>query len=316
MTGPPRQEIDVLNLVTTESAEFFRNQVTELERHGVQSTTLSLPDPTVQNGQKSRSVCDYIRFYPTSVRHSFGDYDLVHANYGLMAPFALAQPNLPVVLTLWGSDLLGKYQRVSQWCSRYCDAVIVMSEQMASLLDVECTVIPHGVDLTRFAPRSQSLAMDELGWDPTKKHVLFPYRPTRPVKDFPRAERIVERVRGRLDEPVELQVATGIAHEDIPTYMNAADALLMTSKHEGSPNTIKEALACNLPVVSTDVGDVAERLDGVQPSFIGRTDDELVDALVETLHRGTRSNGRAAVQELSLQRMGERIHDVYTDALA
>lgn len=304
-----RQERDLsaLQLVTT-PRPFFAEQLRALERCGVGSTTLAVPGTS-----RERSVTDFLRYYPTVLGRTLrsGNFDVVHANFGLVAPHALAQPTRPVVLSLWGTDLMGKYGAVSRWCAKQCDAVVVMSEEMAAELDVDCHVIPHGIDLERFAPRPREDARAELGWNPAAKHVLFPYAPDRAVKDFPRAERIVETTRGRLDRPVEIHAVNGLDHEEIPTYMNAADALLMTSKREGSPNAIKEALACNLPIVATDVGDVPDRLDGVYPSYIGRSDQELVSALETVFEIEARSNGRETVADASLERTGERLRAVY-----
>jgi len=312
----------VLNLVTNADSQFYKTQVSMLEARGVDSTTLAVPgdhqygvaDEDTE-GSASRSVVDYVKFYPPVLRHSFDDYDLVHANYGLTAPAAIAQPNLPVVLSLWGSDLMGTYGSVSKFCARHCDAVIVMSEEMADELDCDCHVIPHGVDLDRFEPMPQREARAEMGWDPDAHHVLFPYPKGREVKNYPRAERVVERVRERADRPVELQIASGIPHELMPTLFNAADVLLLTSDREGSPNTVKEAMACNLPVVATDVGDVRSRLDGVANSHVAADDDRLADAVEAVLRRGQRSDGRDAIRPLSTERMAERIHGVYAEVL-
>lgn len=302
----------VLNLVTNHRATFYENQLSTLDRQGVESVTLSVPGRFDGDGEvNDRSPVDYLRFYPSVLRRSFEDFDLIHANYGLTAPFALAQPNLPVVLSLWGSDLFGRFGPVSKPCAPHCDAVIVMSEAMAEELGSECVVIPHGVDTDAFAPRPREEARRELGWRDDSRHVLFPYPPSQTVKDFPRARRIVERARERLADPVELQTISGVPHQRMPTYMNAADAFLLTSRHEGSPNAVKEALACNLPVVSTDVGDVRERLSGVSPSFVRSDDEGLLEALVTVLERGERSNGRERIEALSLARMGERIRSVY-----
>lgn len=303
--------MNVLNLVTNDRATFFRNQVAVLERNGVDCTTLAVPGRHREGEVRDRSLLDYLRFYPTVLRHALGQYDLLHANYGLTAPFALAQPFLPVVVSLWGSDLLGKYGTVSKLCARRADAVIVMSAHMAREYGGECVVIPHGVDRDVFSPRPRHAARADLGWRHDAKHVLFPYSPSREVKDYPRARRVVEGARERLDAPVELQVVSDVPHERVATYMNAADVLLLTSKHEGSPNSVKEALACDLPVVSTDVGDVRERLEGVSPSFVCTTDGELVDALVTVLEREVRSNGREKAREISLERMADRLCDVY-----
>ena len=312
----------VLNLVTNAGSQFYRKQVSVLADEGVDSTTLAVPgthqygvadDQT--DGSASRSILDYAKFYPPVLRRSFDGYDLIHANYGLTAPAALAQPNLPVVLSLWGSDLMGSYGAVSSFCAKHCDAVIVMSEEMADELDCECHVIPHGIDLETFEPAPRCEARLELGWDSDARHVLFPYPKGREVKDYPRAERVVDRVRDRLDVRVELRTASGVDHEEMPAYFNAADAMVLTSRREGSPNTVKEAMACNLPVVSTDVGDVRDRLDGVAHSHVATGDDGLADALTDVLRAGERSDGRAAIRSLSAERMGRRIHEVYEDVL-
>ncbi|MDS0276769.1 glycosyltransferase [Halomicroarcula sp. S1AR25-4] len=311
-------EIRVLNLVTNEDAQFFRAQVQELERRGIDLTTLSVPgrnrsESIDANEDGKRSVLDYAKFYPSVLAHSLDDYDLIHANYGLTAPMAVAQPKLPVVLSLWGSDLMGKYGPVTQRFARFCDEVIVMSEGMAEIYEGECLVIPHGVDLSVFRPMDQSTAREELGWPQDERIVLFPYPPKRDVKNYPRAERIVDGARDRIGVDVSLRTATGVPHHRMPYYLNAADAMIMTSRREGSPNTVKEAMACNLPVVSTDVGDVRTRLDPVEPSAVSDDDAALTAALAKILDRRERSNGREYADAIALERMGERIVAVYED---
>ena len=314
--------MQVLNLVTNADSQFYKTQVSVLEDNGVDSTTLAVPGDHQYgvaeedaDGSASRSVLDYVKFYPPVLKRSFDSYDLIHANYGLTAPAALAQPNLPVVLSLWGSDLMGTYGSVSEFCANHCDAVIVMSEEMARELDCDCYVIPHGIDLDQFGPIPQREAQAEMGWDPDAHHVLFPYPKGREVKNYPRAERVVEMVRERMDRPVELQIASGIPHDLMPKLFNAADVLLLTSKREGSPNTVKEAMACNLPVVSTDVGDVRGRLEDVSHSHVATSDERLADAVEDVLRAGERSDGREAIRPLSTERMGERIQNVYEDVL-
>jgi teichuronic acid biosynthesis glycosyltransferase TuaC len=306
----------VLNLVTNDKAPFYRQQVAAVGRVGVTCSEVAVPGQYRPDLGQSRTVVDYLRFYPSVLRRSFGPFDLIHANQGLTAPAALAQPNLPVVVSLWGLELRNQFGPITRRCARRCDAVIVMSEEMARQLDRECHVIPHGIDLTLFSPDSQARAQATLGWDPDRRHILFPYATVRDEKDFPRTRRVVDAARDRLATPVELHTPFPVPHGAMPVYLNAADALLVTSKSEGSPNAVKEALACNLPVVSTDVGDVRERLDGVSRSSVCHTDAELVEALVAVLEAGQRSDGRAHVRDLSLERMTDRLLSVYEEVLA
>lgn len=314
---PSTDTIDVLSLVTTDQARFYRQQVAVLEEMSVSITTLSIPG-RYNDGENivSKTALDYLRLFPPAIRHSFGSYDLLHANFGLTGPMALAQWRLPVVLSLWGTDVFGKYGVVGKLSSRLADEVIVMSDAMAEAVPADAHVIPHGVDLDVFAPTDQREAQRRAGWDPDVKHVLFPYRPGREVKNYPLAERVVAAVDDRLDEPVEMRTVYGVPHDEMPLYMNAADALLLPSDWEGSPNSVKEAMACNLPVVSTDVGDVRERLAGVTPSGVCRNERDLVEELAAVLEQDRRSNGREAAAEVSAGEMGRRIIEVYESVLS
>ncbi len=305
----------MLSLVTTQNATFYAQQVESLERLGVDVETLPVAGDH-HDGGRTRSPADYLRLARAVRDRPLECYDLVHANYGLTAPAALAQRDLPVVVSLWGSDLMGRFGPVSRACAHFADATIVMTPDMAAELDSEATVVPHGVDFETFRPMPRADAVDRVGWDADARHVLFPYPRERDVKNYPVAERVVDAADDRLDRRVVLHTGEGrIPHDEMPTYMNAADALILPSDREGSPNVVKEAMACNLPVVATPVGDVPERLDGVEPSPVRDSEDALADGLVDVLRRGERSNGRDAVRDLSLDAMAERILDVYRRAL-
>jgi glycosyltransferase involved in cell wall biosynthesis len=306
--------MNVLNLVTNPHAQFFERQVETLRARGVAGRTIAVPGSRTTTDQtvETRSPLDYLRFYPEVLRASLDDYDVVHANYGLTAPAAIAQPTRPVVLSLWGSDLLGGVGWLSRLCARLADAVIVMSDEMAAeLAPVESYVIPHGVDLELFRPLPRAVARESVGWSREGFHVLFPYAEGRAVKDYSRAEAVVATSRDRMGDDIHLHSLHGVAHERMPLYLNAADALLLTSKREGSPNSVKEAMACNVPVVATDVGDVPDLLEQVTSSHVGRTDRELVAGLVDVLSQGEDSDGREYIEAYGLDRMADRILQVY-----
>ena len=308
----------VLNFVTSMNAAFFQKQVGELEDRGIDCTNLAVAERREKTSEtiKRRSSMQYIDFYAKAVRRSFGSYDIVHANYGLTAPPAVLQPNHPVVLSLWGSDLMGSVGPVSKVCAELVDEVIVMTDEMADELNGDCHVIPHGVDTEAFRPIPRSEARDKVGWDGDSNHVLFPYAASRDVKNYPRAERVSNEAGEALDDDVALHTLVGVEHHRMPFFLNAADVMLLTSRREGSPNTVKEAISCNVPVVTTDVGDVRDQLRGVAPSAVCRTDRELVDALVSILRTEDRPNGHEKVKrEMSLDRMIDQVLDVYEQAI-
>lgn len=297
----------VLQLTTNADATYVTNQIEALATLGVESDVLEVP----RSGSDGRSAADYVRFCPTVRAQDFSAYDLVHANYGLTIPAALSQRRVPVVTSLVGTDLMGRYGALTKGFARFCDDVIVVNPAMADLLSRDAHVIPHGIDLELFRPIETEHARAVVDWPTEGHHVLFPYHPSRSVKNYPLAERVVEATDDRTAGAVELHTISGVDYDLIPYYMNAADALVLTSHREGSPSTVKEALACNTPVVATPVGDVPERLAGVGPGGVADSVDGLAETLRDTLLATEPPDGREAVRSLGLERMGERIRSVY-----
>ena len=258
-----------------------------------------------------------------------GRYDLVHAQFGQSGVLALPK-RLPLVVTLRGSDILGivgpdgRYTtagRISQWVTRFAvkraDAMVVVSEHMKAYFQTGApvTVLPSGLDfdLFRITPRDKARA--RLGWPLDKRLVLFAGNPEQPRKRYPLAKAAVDVVNRSL--PTELVVAWGVAHTDVPLYMSACDAFVFTSMQEGSPNVVKEALACDLPVVSVPIGDTAERLRGVEGCEIvpDERPEAIAAALERVLRRGRRVAGRAAVAHLAEEAITTRLIGVYREAL-
>ena len=303
------ESMKVLQLVTT-PRPFFDLQIRELEERNIECTTVTVPRPA----EGGRSITDYLRFYPKVLRHSLSEYDLVHANYGLVTPFALAQPIRPLVITFWGTDLMsenGWLPRLSTAVARQADAVILPTKAMAANYSGPHSLIPFGVDTERFRPIPKQEARERIGWKSDVPIVLFPYDTSRDVKDFTRAKRIVEQV----DVDADLRAVSGVPYDEIPYYMNASDVLLVSSKREAGPMVVKEAAACNLPVVSTDVGFVREVLDGVSNCTVSDVDRELVSAVEDVLARDDPSDGRTVIDGLSVDEMADSIVDVYDRVL-
>jgi glycosyltransferase involved in cell wall biosynthesis len=159
----------------------------------------------------------------------------------------------------------------------------------------------------------RAAARRELGWDVDGRVALFAADPAVPRKRHWLAVAALEHARQHLHD-LRLQVARRITPERMPLVMNAADCLLLTSSIEGSPNVVKEALMCNLPVVACESGDVAELLSGVEPSFVcDSSEAALAAALVDCLREPRRSNGRERSTRLDDQVVGDTLLGIYRE---
>jgi glycosyltransferase involved in cell wall biosynthesis len=184
---------------------------------------------------------------------------------------------------------------------------------MRQELGMESHIVERGVDLEKFKPINQEIARSEIGWSNQEKHILFPYSPQRNKKNYPLAETVIQEVNDTLEEDIVIHTVYNEPHEKIPLFMNAADLLLMTSrpKSEGSPNTVKEALACNTPIVSTNVGDVTELIGNVSGCHVCTNKEELVEKSIESLKSVSEMNGRIKAKNLSWDKTTKQIKTIY-----
>jgi glycosyltransferase involved in cell wall biosynthesis len=217
-----------------------------------------------------------------------------------------------MVVTLHGSDVLqGIFQPlVSRMVSTIADATVVVSPEIAR----RCpgTVIPCGVDLEKFKRTDRTRARQTLGLPVSGKVVLFPFDPERRVKRYDLANGAVEMLRSRGLDVSILPVWT-VPNERMPLYYSAADVMLLCSDSEGSPTSVKEALACDLPVVSTDVGDVRSMIAGIQGTELCEQNaPALAAGLQRTLQREAVSfDGRSAMTRFDQTTTAQALVDVY-----
>jgi teichuronic acid biosynthesis glycosyltransferase TuaC len=299
---------------------FIVRQVEFLRRAGV--------DIDVFFFRGAKKLANYLRAWKQfHYKRAHGQYDLVHAQWGQSGLLALPKL-LPLVVTFRGDDLegivgpnghytlAGRFLQLgSQMVAYAADEVITVSEKLARDLPRRpFHIIPSGLDLDLFRPMPVIDARRQLGLPQDKRLILFAANPENARKRYWLALAAVELLGAA--PPTEIVVAKGVPHNKMPLYMNACDVLLLTSLHEGSPNVVKEALACNLPVVSTDVGDVSARVERIEGcAVVHDSPDEVASALRMALSRANRIESRKMVITLDEGELTRQIIQVYQKAL-
>jgi len=240
-------------------------------------------------------------------------YSVVHVHYGVTALAALFRNSTPLVITVHGSDALVGWSEpcITRLMSKMADATIVVNKRISERISGH--VIPCGVSLSLFEPKPKAEARNRLGLLSDRKYVLFPFAAHRAVKRFDLASAAVQQlVSEGLD--VELLTVSKVHFREMPWYYSAADVMVLCSDSEGSPTSVKEALACNLPVVSFDVGDVKEILAGIPGAeIVDRSAGSLSAALGRAIkpNKGFEFNGRQAIERYSQKNTADAIIDVY-----
>jgi teichuronic acid biosynthesis glycosyltransferase TuaC len=287
---------------------FVRDQVTALRRR----SDVELELFTFQ----SLGASAYPRAWREARRRYRGTrFDVVHAHFGLNLWPALGLRNAAHGVTLHGTDLVHPRSRAVTLAGLpLMDLVAPVSERLEQLVPRRLVrgkleVLPCGVDTTRFQRIDRREARRELGLDEAGPYLLFPADPGRAEKRYDRALEVAGEV--------PLLVLKGIDPSRVPLWVNAVNAVLMTSERESFGLAVLEALACDVPVLATPVGIAPEVLEGIAGSHCGPFDPEVWRAVLAPLlaDQDPRIAGRAAAEPYSADRMAERVHAAWSSLL-
>lgn len=241
--------------------------------------------------------------------------DVIHAHYGLSGLLANMQRSIPVVTTYHGSDInVPKILRLSKMSMCLSAYNIFVSKKTLDIAapKKKFMLLPCGVNLDEFPVISRQDARKQLDIPLEHKFVLFAGAFDNQVKNAPLAKAAMALIPG-----VELKECKGYTRSQVALFMNAADAFLMTSFTEGSPQVIKEAMACGCPIVSVDVGDVAEVTSGIDGCYISHTREpqELAALLNQALNFPGKTNGRSRIISRGLENrvVADKLVGVYEE---
>ena len=288
---------------------WVRDQIDEVRKHGIDVDVFSFPPGRNEYIPATRRLRALLR------RERF---DLVHAHYGLPGWCARLAGARPLIVTFHGTDVrhavVGPLSRRLAW---RVDLVAAVSRALFAPEDGRpglpavpgSAVLPCGPDLERFVPLPRAEARRSLGLDPGGRYLFFPADPTRPEKRHDRAAEVAAAAGA------ELLTGGSIEPERMPTWINAANAVLVTSDYEGFGMAAVEALACEVPVLSTPVGIAPYALAGIRGCLCAPFDTSAWGSAAR-LHLDSpdprvRGAGRAA--SLSAARMAERAIEAYRD---
>ena len=246
--------------------------------------------------------------------HSFHP-DVIHAHYGLSGLLANLQRKVPVVTTYHGSDINDpKAYRFSKTAIRLSAWNIFVSKEILEKAKVvkKCSLLPCGVDVKGIKPVDKKDARKEMNLIQEKKYVLFAGAFDNEVKNAALAQQAVSNLGDATAELLELK---GYSREEVGLLLCAADVLLMTSWAEGSPQVIKEAMAYGCPIVSVDVGDVKERVDGIGGCYVtlSRDPQELAECLRKAFSFKGRTEGyhKIIVDGMDNDVVAKRLVEIY-----
>jgi teichuronic acid biosynthesis glycosyltransferase TuaC len=289
---------------------FVQNQVEALRRPGVEIEVRAFP----------RGALSYVRA-AWALRGSSrsGEFDIVHAHYGLSGWSALASRARRLVVTFHGTDLR---HPIVRRLSRALVHVIGLPATVSSSLARAgvpgagsrraVAVLPCGIDMTRFRQLDRTAARSRLGLDPDGSYILFPADPARPVKRHDRAAGLAARF-----PDAELLSLRSVPPPDVPLWINASNAVLVTSDSEGFGLGVLEALACDVPVLATPVGIAPLVLRGLEGTLCAPFDEQRWEPLLRAhLHgKDPRVDGRARAALFSSDRMADRVLAAYRDLM-
>ncbi|MFL5833921.1 MAG: glycosyltransferase [Solirubrobacterales bacterium] len=286
---------------------WVRDQVDEVRKRGVEADLFAFPPGRGEYIPATRRLRALLR------RERF---DLVHAHYGLAGWVARLAGAMPLIVTFHGTDvrhhLVGHLSRRLAW---RCDLVAGVSRALFEPEDGRpglpavpgSAVLPCGPDLERFEPLPRAEARQALGLPIDGRFLFFPANTLRPEKRADRATELMVACEG------ELLAGGSIEPEEMPLWMNAANAVVVTSDYEGFGMAAIEALACNVPVLSTPVGIAPYAVGGVEGCLCAPFDVEAWAAVARRHLEASdpRVQGAARAASLSAGAMAERVIEAY-----
>ena len=248
--------------------------------------------------------------------------DVVHAHFGLCGMVAVlaSRKKVPVVITCHNGETLSKSANIiSSLAIHRADYTICVAQHIYDKLHIKpktYMIQPCGIDLKDLPLVDKAKAMKEMGLSSDKINILFGGSFSNARKNAPLAQAAIALLKR---DDINLIEMKGFNRHQVALLFNACDMLLLPTKSEGSPQVLKEAMACNCPIIATDVADISYLLQGVTNSYVTSFDPaDVAEKIMRVIECGERSNGRDRINELKLDNplVCETILGIYKEVLS
>lgn len=298
---------------------FIKSQGESLKEKGVKLSYFPVKGKGVKGYFKNIRV----------IKKEAKNYDIIHAHYGLIGLLCvLSFTKKPLVLSIMGSDAYGSYNLegkrifksyfimfLTQLAIIKPKALIAKSKNILKYIPYKnkTQIIANGVNFSMFRPLDKEKCRKELNIKFNKKVLLFLGNPEDPRKNYDLVQKAVKKIT---DNDFLLINPFPIKHKDFVTYLNASDAFILASYNEGSPNVVKEAMACNIPVLTTDVGDAKEIIHKTKGCYLIDFDTtDVAEKIKLIMSFGKRTTGRNDINHLDGEIVAQKIIDIYNKVL-
>ncbi len=295
-------------------SHLIKNQAESLRERGVE-----LDFFTIKRG----GVKGYLAHVSILKKHlKEHKYDLIHVHYALCGwVVILAFPGIPVVVSYMGSDVYGDVDKngkrthylnffLAKLLQPFVNIIIAKSPNIEKYvyLKKKLQIIPNGVNFDRFKPMNREECRKKLGLT-LDKNVLFLGNPEDDRKNIKLVRDGIIRLN---DDQVQFNTPYHVPHEMVPIYINACNVLVLSSYNEGSPNVVKEAMACNIPVVVTDVGDAWKVIENTSGCFkIDFNPESVLKTLKKALDFDRETTGRQDISHLDEKHIAKKLISIY-----
>lgn len=292
---------------------FVKEQIDSLQKLGVSNDILFI------NGREN-GKSQYVKgIFTIRNKINKNKYDLIHCHHSLTALMLIISGKCfknKILVSFQNDPVYENGKLLFKIIKLFVDGIVFKNNSFL-ITDDKSFYLPNGVNTNFFKPGSKLIAKKKLGLDEKKIYILFVssnyIRKQKRYDIFTKTLEILKNKYGYKNiEEVKL---INCDRSEIPNYFNAVDLHLLTSDFEGSPNSVKESMACNTPVVSTNVGNVFELLKPVNNSFVSKENsaEELASLVNKVLKNNRKSNGSKVILDLGLnmQAVGIKLKNIY-----